>query len=127
MSDSDELKHELSVLRAIVGVDKVGAYPAGRWDASKLNNNKVICRVKKDGVDDFIKIQVHCSAELPNKVLAAQEAKRQVTELVGLTAVQAAEEQVQRELSGSAAAAASWRSLGRRRPSCSGATRFSMS
>ena len=36
----DELEHELNVLRAIPGVDRIAAYPKGRFDPTRFNKNK---------------------------------------------------------------------------------------
>ena len=47
----DELEFALNVLRAIPGVDMVGAYPKDRFVIDKLNQHKVRCRVWTDDAE----------------------------------------------------------------------------
>ena len=98
-SPEEDLAMELAVLRAIVGVSKVSAHPAGRTDL-KFNNNKVkIVYEKPDG--DRVNLEVKCSQLLPTKLHAAREAKRQLAELLGSEAIEKAEEAILAKLGGS--------------------------
>jgi len=89
----DELSVVLDVLRAIPGVDKVEAFPAGRFIPDKLNQNKVRCRVWTSD-EDCEMIQVHCGADCETKLDAALKAKRRVAEILGDEIVATAEERV---------------------------------
>ena len=98
-SPEEDLAMELAVLRAIVGVSKVSAHPAGRTDL-KFNNNKVkIVYEKPDG--DRVNLEVKCSQLLPTKLHAAREAKQQLAELLGSEAIEKAEEAILTKLGGS--------------------------
>ena len=90
-----ELDRELEVLKAIEGVDRVYESPKGRFDATKLNNNGVECRVALPDGESYQTVRKKCGGDCPDKVAAARNVKAQVKRLLGDAAVEAAEQRVQ--------------------------------
>ena len=91
-----DLDRELLVLNAIVGIDRVSAYPKHRFDSSNLNNNGVKCRIVID--DAKPTVNVHCGADYPDKLAAAKELINRLKNRLGDQAVVAAERIVEDRL-----------------------------
>ena len=87
--EKQQLKHELAVLNAVVGVK---AWQSG-YDGPDLNRMDISLYVSEDG-GGRKKIRTACSADMPTKLHAALEAKKKVARLLGEAAVAAAEERV---------------------------------
>ena len=78
-----ELDRQLLVLKAVAGIDRVYDGPNGRFDALKLNNNYVQCRVKRPDGQGFKTAMKKCGADRPDKLIAARMVKAQVSALLG--------------------------------------------
>lgn len=97
---AQELKLELAVIRAVAGVASAADYPRGKTDA-KLNSNRVLVHLESGQ-----KIDAHCSPQLPTKLHAAREAKRQLGEIVGPAAISEAEALVAARMGGASSSGA---------------------
>jgi ribosome modulation factor len=98
MTLEDDLQHELSVLKAVQGVDRVYERPAKGKSKANLNDNGVQCRVMTaDGCSE--RVDVHCSFEknILSKLDAAREVLQQVEKILGPDAVREAERQVKEQ------------------------------
>ena len=102
-----ELDRELTVLKAIEGVGRVYELPRGRFDAAKLNNNRVECRVALPDGESYRTVRKKCGGDCPDKVAAARNVKAQVQALLGAAAVEAAEQRVQQSMGSGAAGSSS--------------------
>ena len=89
-----QLDREIRVLTAISGVKGIYKYPKEGYDPTDFNVNRIVVKVK-DGDNRMRTVTSPCSAALPHWFHAAREAKSKVAEIVGKSAVDAAEEQVQ--------------------------------
>ena len=90
----------------VEGVDQVYESPKGRFDANKLNNNLVKCRVAlQDG--EFKIEQTKCSSKFATKLAAANDVVAKVKKILGAAAIEAAELRMEQSSVAGAAGAGS--------------------
>jgi len=85
-----KIDEALKALSRIPGVTAVKSYPEPYTVRGKLNANGIKLKLELDGVARHV--NVHCSNELSDKLLAAEAAKKKITSLLGSDVVSAAEQ-----------------------------------